>query len=427
MADIERNSLAKGITNVLQKILFIGNVGNYKILSIFCIPILKINSAEKIHKKCLKVLIRRNKIVLSSGDNRIYSCNPKYITEEIIRRDLAYDIVWLLPKRCNISSVPEGIKVVNVDNWRLCLKELSEAHIWIDNNRKSKLFNKGLIKKEGQFYIQTWHGSLGIKRICKSRPDFSLEKNGQNMYYLSVPDDKSVDFVMSNSNFDDLMFSDFFFNCKLIKLGHPRCDVFFLEENKKRRIYERVHSVLGIPNDVKIVAYMPTFRDTGRADCYNVDFESLTKALEAKFGGKWIVVVKMHPKKKRFSKKIFNFSENVVDSSEYPDAQELLSVVDVCITDYSSCIFDFMLTRRPGFIFATDIEMYNNERGFYYPLETTPFPIATTNEELASNILNFDEKKYKSNVEAFLKEKGCIEDGHSSERVVDLIEKLMAQ
>jgi CDP-glycerol glycerophosphotransferase len=203
--------------------------------------------------------------------------------------------------------------------------------------------------------------------------------------------------------------------------------VFFVEEDKKRRIHERVHSVLGIPNDVKIVAYMPTFRDTGRVDCYNVNFESLTKTLEAKFGGKWVIVVKVHPKIKRFSKKIFNFSENVVDASEYPDAQELLSAIDVCITDYSSCIFDFMLTRRPGFIFATDIEIYNNERGFYYPLESTPFPIATTNEELANNILNFDEKKYKSNVEEFLKEKGCIEDGHSSERVVDLIEKLMTQ
>lgn len=247
------------------------------------------------------------------------------------------------------------------------------------------------------------------------------------MYYLSVPDDESVDFVMSNSNFDDMMFSDFFFNCKIQKLGHPRCDVFFLEEDKKRRIHERVYSVLGIPNDVKIVAYMPTFRDTGRVDCYNVDFESLTKALEAKFGGKWVIVVKVHPKIKRFSEKIFNFSENVVNVSGYPDAQELLSVVDVCITDYSSCIFDFTLTRRPGFIFATDIEMYNNERGFYYPLESTPFPIATTNEELASNILNFDEKKYTCDVEAFLKENGCIEDGHSSERVVDLIEKLMAQ
>ena len=420
-------SVRKRITNFLQKVLFIGNIGNYKIFSILGVSVLRINRTKIIRKRISKITIRKNKIVLLSGDNKTYSCNPKYITEEIIRRDLAYDIIWLLPKLYSISSVPEEIKVVNVDDWRACLRELGEAHIWIDNNRKNGLFDKGLIKKEGQFYIQTWHGSLGIKRICKSRPWFSLEKTNKFRFFASKPDDESVDFVISNSNFDDLMFSDFFFNCKVIKLGHPRCDVFFLEEDRKRRIYERVHSVLGIPNDVKIVAYMPTFRDTGRVDCYNVNFESLTKTLEAKFGGKWVIVVKVHPKIKRFSKKIFNFSENVVDSSEYPDAQELLSVVDVCITDYSSCIFDFMLTRRPGFIFATDIEMYNNERGFYYPLETTPFPIATTNEELASNILNFDEKKYKCDVETFLKENGCIEDGHSSERVVDLIEKLMAQ
>ena len=420
-------SVRKRITNFLQKVLFIGNIGNYKIFSILGVSVLRINRTKIIRKRISKITIRKNKIVLLSGDNKTYSCNPKYITEEIIRRDLAYDIIWLLPKLYSISSVPEEIKVVNVDDWRACLKELGEAHIWIDNNRKNRFFDKGLIKKEGQFYIQTWHGSLGIKRICKSRPWFSLEKTNKFRFFASKPDDESVDFVISNSKFDDMMLLDFFFNCKVIKLGHPRCDVFFLEEDKKRRIHERVHSVLGIPNDVKIVAYMPTFRDTGRVDCYNVNFESLTKTLEAKFGGKWVIVVKVHPKIKRFSKKIFNFSENVVDSSEYPDAQELLSVVDVCITDYSSCIFDFMLTRRPGFIFATDIEMYNNERGFYYPLETTPFPIATTNEELASNILNFDEKKYKSDVEEFLKEKGCIEDGHSSERVVDLIEKLMAQ
>lgn len=420
-------SVRKRITNFLQKVLFIGNIGDYKTFSIFGITVFRTNKVKRIQEKITKMPVRRNMIVFTSDVCKTYSCNPKYITEEIIRRGLRYDIVWLVSKNSNVGDIPEGIEIVDINDAKICLKKLAEAHIWIDNNRKSKLFNKGLKKKEGQFYIQTWHGSLGIKKICKSRPDFSLEKNNQNMYYLSVPDDESVDFVISNSNFDDLMFSDFFFNCKLIKLGHPRCDVFFLEEDRKRRIHEKVYSILGIPDDVKIVAYTPTFRDTGRVDCYGVDFENLTKALKAKFGGKWIVVVKMHPKIKRFSEKIFNFGENVVDASEYPDAQELLSVVDVCITDYSSCIFDFMLTRRPGFIFATDIEMYNNERGFYYPLETTPFPIATTNEELASNILNFDEKKYKSNVEAFLKEKGCIEDGHSSERVVDLIEKLMAQ
>ena len=427
MVDVKRNSLAKNITNVLQKILFIGNVGNYKIFSIFGITVFRTNKVKRIQEKITKMPVRRNMIVFTSDVCKTYSCNPKYITEEIIRRGLRYDIVWLVSKNSNVGDIPEGIEIVDINDAKICLKKLAEAHIWIDNNRKSKLFNKGLIKKEGQFYIQTWHGSLGIKRIGD---EVVVQLTSDRLKFLELAkiDMSSADVFLSNSIFDEkFLYKNVGCKHKIQKLGHPRCDVFFLEENKKRRIYERVHSVLGIPNDVKIVAYMPTFRDTGRVDCYGIDFESLTKALEAKFGGKWVIVVKVHPKIKRFSKKIFNFSENVVNVSGYHDAQELLSVVDVCITDYSSCIFDFMLTSRPGFIFATDIEMYNNERGFYYPLETTPFPIATTNEELANNILSFDEKKYTCDVEAFLKEKGCIEDGHSSERVVDLIEELMAQ
>ena len=420
-------SVQKRITNFLQKVLFIGNIGDYKTFSIFGITVFRTNKVKRIQEKITKMPVRRNMIVFTSDVCKTYSCNPKYITEEIIRRGLRYDIVWLVSKNSNVGDIPENIEIVDINDVKICLKKLAEAHIWIDNNRKSKLFNKGLIKKEGQFYIQTWHGSLGIKRIGD---EVVVQLTSDRLKFLELAkiDMSSADVFLSNSIFDEkFLYKNVGCKHKIQKLGHPRCDVFFLEEDRKRRIYERVHSVLGIPNDVKIVAYMPTFRDTGRVDCYGIDFESLTKALEAKFGGKWVIVVKVHPKIKRFSKKIFNFSENVVDASRYLDAQELLSVVDVCITDYSSCIFDFMLTSRPGFIFATDIEMYNNERGFYYPLETTPFPIATTNEELASNILNFNEKKYKHDMEMFLKEKGCIEDGHSSERVVDLIEKLMAQ
>ena len=407
--------------------MFIGNIGDYKTFSIFGITVFRTNKVKRIQEKITKMPVRRNMIVFTSDVCKTYSCNPKYITEEIIRRGLRYDIVWLVSKNSNVGDIPENIEIVDINDVKICLKKLAEAHIWIDNNRKSRLFNKGLIKKEGQFYIQTWHGSLGIKRIGD---DVVMQLTSDRLKFLEIAkiDMSSADVFLSNSIFDEkFLYKNISCKRKIQKLGHPRCDVFFLEEDRKRRIHEKVHSILGIQDDVKIVAYTPTFRDTGRVDCCNVDFESLTKVLEAKFGGNWVIVVKVHPKIKRFSEKIFNFGENVVNASRYPDAQELLSVVDVCITDYSSCIFDFMLTRRPGFIFATDIEMYNNERGFYYPLETTPFPIATTNEELASNILNFDEKKYKSNVEAFLKEKGCIEDGHSSERVVDLIEKLMAQ
>lgn len=100
-------------------------------------------------------------------------------------------------------------------------------------------------------------------------------------------------------------------------------------------------------------------------------------------------------------------------------------ITDVAITDYSSWIYDFMLMRKPGFIFATDIEEYNTERGFYYPIESTPFPIAVDNDELIDNILKFDETSYATNLEKFLEDKGCVEDGHAAERAVDLIYRIL--
>ncbi len=85
-------------------------------------------------------------------------------------------------------------------------------------------------------------------------------------------------------------------------------------------------------------------------------------------------------------------------------------------------MFDFMLTRRPVFVFAPDIADDERDRGFYYPMSETPFPVAKTEAELAENIASFDEAMYRAGVEAFLRDKGCVEDGHATERVCDLIE-----
>ena len=120
-------------------------------------------------------------------------------------------------------------------------------------------------------------------------------------------------------------------------------------------------------------------------------------------------------------------NENVIDVTDYADMQELISMADIAITDYSSWIYDFVLQRRPGFIFATDIDLYNNERGFCYPLEQTPFAIATNNAQLLQNIRDFNQPVYLDKVEAFLKDKGCMEDGHASERCVDKVLEMMGK
>ena len=83
-----------------------------------------------------------------------------------------------------------------------------------------------------------------------------------------------------------------------------------------------------------------------------------------------------------------------------------------------------MLSRKPAFIFATDIDQYNTDRGFYYDIYTTPFPVATDNNELLENIKCFEYAPYRQKVENFLEQKGSYENGTAAKQVADLIEQL---
>ena len=85
-----------------------------------------------------------------------------------------------------------------------------------------------------------------------------------------------------------------------------------------------------------------------------------------------------------------------------------------------------MLRRKPGFMFATDLDVYvENNRSLFFPLSELPFPAAGDEDALVRNILAFDGEKFVSDCDAFLQDKGSIDDGHASERTVAEIKKLM--
>lgn len=58
-------------------------------------------------------------------------------------------------------------------------------------------------------------------------------------------------------------------------------------------------------------------------------------------------------------------------------------------------------------------------------LETILFSLAFDYAKLMKNTKGFQEDAYSTRIDTFLREKGCIEDGHASERVADLITSLM--
>ncbi|MDR0942395.1 MAG: CDP-glycerol glycerophosphotransferase family protein [Holosporales bacterium] len=423
-----RQKLPNIKTPLAERLFSIKDRGGHKQIT-FCGIRIKLRLAnfyrhyiKKIRKKSE---IEDNKIVLSHFAGKGYSCNPKYITEEIIKRKLPYKIIWLIDKKQNAKGISEIIECIPYNSKR-ALFELLTAKCWIFNCSIYDFIKRGInTKNEKQIYIQTWHGALGIKRFYRSTGNKIVQNQPKLAKGVAI-DNKMVDIWISNSDFETEVYKQAFWNVteeKIKMLGHPRNDIFFKDNSD---IKKKVRDYCRISSKFKILLYVPSFRDNLALGCYCLDIPKLLSFLNASTGDSWIALTKFHPRNLDDLKYLVHNMLDIIDVSLYPDIQELLVTADICVTDYSSCIFDFMLSEKPGFIFASDIEQYNNERGFYYPLEDTPFPIATTTDELIENIKNFNLEEYKIKVREFIKSKGCIDDGHASERVVDLIEKLMS-
>lgn len=362
-----------------------------------------------------------NKIFFHTQENR-YCCNIKYICEEFRRRNLDVDMVWRVSKDKR-GNIPADCRIVTGGTYQYFKELFSSKYIFSNSVLYVK---RGFRLKKEQVLFQTWHGSLGIKRFGKK--DY---KGGYHWVMGAIATGKMTDYCITNSSFvSDSLRNTYWENTPMLEYGHPRNDIMFENFAEKRiQIKQDFLDQYGLDGNTKFVLYGPTFRDQKNFDCYDIDFPQLTTALEDRFGGEWCVLLRFHPSLRAvYKNKKANYDNmpcRIIDVTDYDDMQELITIADVAITDYSSWIYDFMLQRRPGFIFATDISLYNNERGFCYPLETTPFPIAVNNDELIRNVRDFNEVTYLENLEAFLDEKGCIEDGHASERVVDKVLELM--
>ncbi|MEG1427213.1 MAG: CDP-glycerol glycerophosphotransferase family protein, partial [Oscillospiraceae bacterium] len=102
----------------------------------------------------------------------------------------------------------------------------------------------------------------------------------------------------------------------------------------------------------------------------------------------------------------------------------LLSVSDICISDYSSLIFEYSLYERPMLFLAPDIDNYNDWRGFYYDYNNlTPGPVVTTTGEVADYVKQLESGFDKSRVTAFKHKFMASCDGKATEKIFALMTK----
>ncbi|MEI5907737.1 CDP-glycerol glycerophosphotransferase family protein [Bacillus spongiae] len=358
--------------------------------------------------------VQNNKIFLFSYYGSQFGCNPKYITDYIINNepDGKFDIVWAfndLESRKHLESFRK-VKVMSLKYFY----ELCTSKVVITNFRTTEYF----VKRKNQYYIQTWHSSLRLKQIEKDA------ESSLPAHYLQMAkkDSQKCDLLLSGCKYSSTIFKRaFWYQGEIFEHGIPRNDVLFQNDENKR---EEVLKKLNIKKNTKIVLYAPTFRKDHNDHVYNVDYSKVVDSLSRKFGGKWKVLVKLHPHLLAQSKHLLNGQE-VMDVTKYDDIQELLLVADVLISDYSSLIFDYAITNRPCFLFIPDVVEYiKKERNLYFEIDKLPFISGKSNTELIDQIDNFNSEDYLLNLRSFLKGIESYENGVAAEKLLEKIDTI---
>lgn len=354
--------------------------------------------------------VDQRKIVVCNFSGKGYGDNPKYIVEEIIHQGLDYDIVWLVDNVSKyIGSFPKEVRLIEYGSLK-GIYELATAKFWIDNCRKYFY----TAKRKGQYYIQTWHGGIGIKLIEKEAGD-ALDEEYIN---IAKNDSKMIDLLVSNSRWCTEMYQkSFWYDGEILECGSPRVDILF---NGSEKIKNKIYDQYQLDDDTNILLYAPTFRNAMDLSVYSLDYNRCLEKLENKFGGKWVIFVRLHPNISHLANEI-DCSEKIINVTDYPDMQELLSVSSILVSDFSASIFEFSFIKKPIFIFATDYEDYIKERGFKISFDTLPFRINKSNEELFEDINMFNKKEYELQLEEMHKYFGVYENGQASKVVVDKI------
>ncbi len=366
-------------------------------------------------------------VIFETFMGRQYGDNPRAIYEYMLSDPAFSDFryVWVLNDPEKVSQFPklQEARIVGLRS-KGYYECYAQAKYVITNSN----LDYGIMKRNGQVFLQTWHGTPLKKLRCDIE---AQEGNALN----------SLDEIRSKNNLDVVRYDYFIapspFAAEkfasafrltalgmekiLIETGYPRNDLLYHFDDAFVREQKQT---LGIPEDKKVILYAPTFRDNqhnGAGYVYDLalDFDRLQKEL----GDEYVVLLRVH----YFVARQFDFDQAkgfVFDVSTLDDITPLYTISDLLITDYSSVFFDYANLKRPMIFYMYDRKEYANDiRGFYIDLKELPGPIVETEDELIRAIYEAESSmsRYQQKYEAFHNKYNPLDDGDASRRVTEIM------
>ena len=366
----------------------------------------------KLKKILFKVLyvypVKNNKIIFIAYEGRQYSCNPKLVSEYLANKyGDELDIVWIFNTPHKFTKLDKNIRIVKNGTFE-CVKELLTAKVFLSNMR----IVEDIPFRKNQVRISTGHGGGAYKHLLLDIPGITSKDRQKIMFSTN----NTTLFVSTNKRYTECVVRGAYnYSGEVLECGMPRNDIFFNDKTSNA-----VRDYYDISSETKILLYAPTYRAGRKKFDYELDSERLLNSLTTRFGGEWVIIYRLH----HFIKGKIGYEaskKGIIDATNYKDMQELLMESDILITDYSSCMWDYTLTGKPGFLYAPDLENYIDKQGFYTEISEWPFYLAENNEELEECILTFDEEDYQKRVNKHHTELEMTETGNATQIIAERI------
>lgn len=376
-----------------------------------------------------KLSIEKATIMYESRDGQSLTDSPLAIFKYLLENDQEkkYTHIWSYVDSVELKQIiklyqAESNVIFVQRNSQNYLKWLAKAEYVINNATLQPFY----MKKTGQTYINTWHGTP-LKTMGYDMPgNPSGAKNVVRNFFQSS-------FLISPNQHTSKMYLDSYrlrglYKGEVLEGGYPRIDS-TLKPDKQGTFKLLGQFQKAIDQTKEILLYTPTWKGLDLTSARN-DMAQVTAEmayLRKIHGDKYNILVKVHP---------FIYKEAVKEVALKPylipdviDTNELLGIVDVLITDYSSIFFDFLVTNKPILFYCWDADLYAEERGKYFNDEELPGPISYTVEELATALGDLPRiaKDYADNYQRCQEVFTPYEDGNVTKKYVDYIFEKKAQ
>ena len=405
---MNRRAVVRALKKILPDSVFEGLRHNYRRMAkafVYCVwfpAVYRLSAREPVQDNLV--------MFIELHDQNKISDNYQLIWEKLSEHGTYDPELFILNK-------PKGNEI---SYYKRCAELTARAararYIFVDD--AFQVFGHVPIRRETGIY-NVWHACGAFKRFGFGTAELKFGGNRKTQekypnytfcteFYVSSPEVVSVYAESTGLPAE-----------RVIPAGVSRTDIFF-RDSFVTGAREKISRLFPQSAGKKIILYAPTFR--GRVAEASAPDQLSVPMFHNALSDEYVLVVKHHPFVKDLPEIRQEDRDFAADLTNSMSIEELLCAADICISDYSSVIFEYSLFLKPMVFYAYDQEEYDEWRGFYYDYsEMTPGPVFTTNEDMLDYIQHVDEKFDVQEVIRFRDRFMSSCDGHVTERLIDRI------